>query len=203
VSLEPDPVIEYYKQFIDRSLRRENLKLTPTERVRKFLPSTTYECHHDPPRDPQNPNEGLTPCKDGCVVKYFGRLLHCPGYLDGTIQERDVGFDPDRQRSAWAYQELRRFIGCRADREHWQEFLTYKCWVRLLRTVESHVEVCDTNCAAKVRECTGLESPLTPTLSPLDKGGEGREWGDSARAGICELWLGDWYNRRLGQSRSL
>ena len=29
--------------------------------------------------------------------------------------------------------------------------------------------------------------------SPLDKGGEGREWGDSARAGICELWLGDWY----------
>jgi hypothetical protein len=123
VSLEPDPVIEYYKQFIDRSLLRENLKLTPTERVRKFLPSTTYECHHDPPRDPQNPNEGLTPCKDGCVVTYFGRLLHCPGYLDGTIQECDVGFDPDRQRSAWAYQELRRFIGCRADREHWQEFL--------------------------------------------------------------------------------
>jgi hypothetical protein len=36
VSLEPDPVIEYYKQFIDRSLLRENLKLTPTERVRKM-----------------------------------------------------------------------------------------------------------------------------------------------------------------------
>jgi len=88
-----------------------------------FLPSTTYECHHDPPRDPQNPNEGLTPCKDGCVVTYFGRLLHCPGYPNGTIQECDVGFDPDRQRSAWAYQELRRFIGCRADRERWQEFL--------------------------------------------------------------------------------
>ena len=123
MSLEPDPVIEYYKQFIDRSLLRENLKLTPTERVRKFLPSTTYECHHDPPRDPQNPNEGLTPCKDGCVVTYFGRLLHCPGYPDGTIQECDVGFDPDRQRSAWAYQELRRFKGCRADRERWQEFL--------------------------------------------------------------------------------
>ena len=51
----------------------------------------------------------------------------------------------------------------------------------------------NTNCAAKVRECTWLESPLTPTLSPLDKGGEGREWGDSAHAGICELWLGDWY----------
>jgi Cobalamin synthesis protein cobW C-terminal domain. len=35
----------------------------------------------------------------------------------------------------------------------------------------------NTNCAAKVCEYTGLESPLTPTLSPLDKGGEGREWG--------------------------
>ena len=31
------------------------------------------------------------------------------------------------------------------------------------------------------------------SVSPLDKGGEGREWGDSARAGICELWLDDWY----------
>jgi hypothetical protein len=35
--------------------------------------------------------------------------------------------------------------------------------------------------------------PPLPALSPLVKGGEGREWGDSARAGICELWLGDWY----------
>ena len=50
-----------------------------------------------------------------------------------------------------------------------------------------------TNCAPKVRECTWLESPLTLTLSPLDKGGEGRELGDSARAGICELWLDDRY----------
>jgi hypothetical protein len=40
-----------------------------------------------------------------------------------------------------------------------------------------------------------FESPLTPTLSPLDKGGEGREWGDSTRAGIGELWLGGWYNK--------
>jgi hypothetical protein len=35
----------------------------------------------------------------------------------------------------------------------------------------------------------GFESPLTPTLSPLDKGGEGREWGDSTRAGTGELQL--------------
>lgn len=36
LSLEPDLVIEYYKQFIDRSLLRENRKITPTERVRKM-----------------------------------------------------------------------------------------------------------------------------------------------------------------------
>ena len=29
-------MIEYYKQFIDQSLLHENLKLTPTERVRKM-----------------------------------------------------------------------------------------------------------------------------------------------------------------------
>ena len=29
---EPDPVIEYYKQFVDRTLLRENLKLTVEQR---------------------------------------------------------------------------------------------------------------------------------------------------------------------------
>lgn len=31
-----DPVVEAYKRDIDRSLLRENLKLTPAERARKF-----------------------------------------------------------------------------------------------------------------------------------------------------------------------
>ena len=31
-----DPVIEAYKKDIDRSLLSENLKLTPTERIRRF-----------------------------------------------------------------------------------------------------------------------------------------------------------------------
>ena len=55
----------------------------------------------------------------------------------------------------------------------------------------------NTNRRAKVYKSVGFESPLTPTLSPLDTGGVGREWGDSARAGIRELWLGDWYNREV------
>ena len=33
---EPDPVIELYKRDVDRSLLRENLKLTPEERLRKL-----------------------------------------------------------------------------------------------------------------------------------------------------------------------
>ena len=36
VSLHPDPVIEAYKKDIDRTLIRENLKLTPEERLRKL-----------------------------------------------------------------------------------------------------------------------------------------------------------------------
>jgi hypothetical protein len=32
-----DPVIEAYKKDIDRTLLRENLKLTPDQRVRKML----------------------------------------------------------------------------------------------------------------------------------------------------------------------
>ncbi|NUL83513.1 MAG: hypothetical protein HUU60_12445 [Armatimonadetes bacterium] len=37
VSLEPDPVIEYYKKDVDMSLLRENLKLTPEERIVRML----------------------------------------------------------------------------------------------------------------------------------------------------------------------
>lgn len=34
---EPDPVIEAYKRDIDRTLLRENLKLTPEERLNKLF----------------------------------------------------------------------------------------------------------------------------------------------------------------------
>jgi len=36
ISLEPNPVIEAYKKDIDRSLLRENLKLTPEQRLLKL-----------------------------------------------------------------------------------------------------------------------------------------------------------------------
>lgn len=35
-SLEPDPVIEAYKRDVDRTLLRENLRLTPQQRFEKF-----------------------------------------------------------------------------------------------------------------------------------------------------------------------
>ena len=35
--LTPDPVIEAYKKDVDRTLLRENLKLTPEERLRKLI----------------------------------------------------------------------------------------------------------------------------------------------------------------------
>lgn len=34
--IEPDPVVEVFKRDIDRTLLRENLKLTPEERLRKM-----------------------------------------------------------------------------------------------------------------------------------------------------------------------
>jgi hypothetical protein len=34
--LEPDPVIEVYKADIDRTLLRDNLRLSPTERVMRL-----------------------------------------------------------------------------------------------------------------------------------------------------------------------
>jgi hypothetical protein len=37
ISLAPDPVIEAYKKDVDRTLIRENLKLTVNERVQRLI----------------------------------------------------------------------------------------------------------------------------------------------------------------------
>jgi hypothetical protein len=42
ISLEPSPVIEAYKNGIDRTLLRENLRLTPAERVEKMIAALRF-----------------------------------------------------------------------------------------------------------------------------------------------------------------
>lgn len=42
VSLDPNPVIEAYKKDVDRTLLRENLRLTTTERVRKMVAALRF-----------------------------------------------------------------------------------------------------------------------------------------------------------------
>lgn len=42
VSFDPNPVIEAYKKDVDRTLLRENLKLTTTERVRKMIAALRF-----------------------------------------------------------------------------------------------------------------------------------------------------------------
>lgn len=37
ISMDPDPVIEAYKKDVDRTLLRENLKLTVEQRLQKLL----------------------------------------------------------------------------------------------------------------------------------------------------------------------
>jgi hypothetical protein len=42
VSLDPSPTIEAYKAGVDRTLLRENLKLTPAERVEKMIAALRF-----------------------------------------------------------------------------------------------------------------------------------------------------------------
>ena len=42
VSLEPDPVIEAYKQDVDRTLLREQLRRTVDERVRNMIAALRF-----------------------------------------------------------------------------------------------------------------------------------------------------------------
>ena len=39
---EPDPVLEAYKKDVDRTLLRENLRLTTTDRVRKMIAALRF-----------------------------------------------------------------------------------------------------------------------------------------------------------------
>ena len=42
VSLDPSPVIEAYKKDVDRTLIRENLKLSVEERVKKMIAALRF-----------------------------------------------------------------------------------------------------------------------------------------------------------------
>jgi hypothetical protein len=42
VHIEPDPVIEAYKQHVDRTLIRENLKLSVEDRFKKLMQLTRF-----------------------------------------------------------------------------------------------------------------------------------------------------------------
>ncbi len=42
VSMEPDPTIEAYKRDVDRTLIREALLLTPSERVEKMIAAAQF-----------------------------------------------------------------------------------------------------------------------------------------------------------------
>jgi hypothetical protein len=42
VSLEPTPTIEAYKKDVDRTLLRENLKLTVAERIEKMIATLAF-----------------------------------------------------------------------------------------------------------------------------------------------------------------
>jgi hypothetical protein len=42
VSLDPNPAIEAYKKDVDRTLLRENLRLSTTERVRKMVDALRF-----------------------------------------------------------------------------------------------------------------------------------------------------------------
>ncbi len=42
VSLDPSPVIDAYKDGVDRTLLRENLKLTTSERVAKMISALRF-----------------------------------------------------------------------------------------------------------------------------------------------------------------
>jgi hypothetical protein len=60
-----DPIIEYYKQFVDRKRLRANLMLTVDERLRRLQQSAVAEASHGPRRgQPPSPARPWQPVSD-------------------------------------------------------------------------------------------------------------------------------------------
>jgi hypothetical protein len=59
-----DEIIEYYKQFVDRAKLRENLKLSPDERLAKLQARAEEEEIVHPRRQPPSPTTPWQPVSD-------------------------------------------------------------------------------------------------------------------------------------------
>ena len=57
ISLEPTPTIEAYKRDVDRTLLRENLKLSTAERIEKMIAVLAFaeELRRSKRREPESP----------------------------------------------------------------------------------------------------------------------------------------------------
>jgi hypothetical protein len=66
MSIVPDPVIEYYKQFVDRDKLRANLRLTVEQRSRNLRELAVAKQRSDErnqaPPSPQNPWQPVSDC---------------------------------------------------------------------------------------------------------------------------------------------
>jgi hypothetical protein len=58
----PDPVVEYYKQFVDRDALRENLKLTVDERLQKLCSTSAVQPERRQPASPDRAWEPVSDC---------------------------------------------------------------------------------------------------------------------------------------------
>lgn len=104
----------------------------PTERcfgcVRyQGLPTVLFECSHPAPRNRENPNHDLPPCRENCIITYLGNLLMCNFSSRGTVERCDAGRDPN-PNSAWALQRLRFNLRCPSQvrERRWEEYTRFK-----------------------------------------------------------------------------
>jgi hypothetical protein len=94
----PDPIIEYYKQFVDREALRENLRLTLDERFERLHERARKEDQQNPPRPPLGPDQPWAPVSD-CgpnrttdpIIELYKRDVDCTllrENLRRTVSER-------------------------------------------------------------------------------------------------------------------
>jgi hypothetical protein len=94
--LQPDQVIEYYKQFVDRDKLRENLQLTVDERLQRLerVAAERPNKRREPP-GPERPWKPISDCGPGRGTDPIIELYKQD--VDRTLLRENLKLTPDQR----------------------------------------------------------------------------------------------------------
>jgi hypothetical protein len=92
----PDPIIEFYKQFVDRNKLRENLRLTVDERLRRLCENNSAKSEGR--RKPPSPDHPWKPVSDCSPNRQSDPIIELYKQdVDRTLLRENLKLSPEQR----------------------------------------------------------------------------------------------------------